>query len=239
MDGGQCSPKHNYAPLLCGLFILLVLVIFNVYIFQSSFQKYCTTTMYSRWARQLTTWNAYLSGMVLVFSTIGVKSKNVNVVRLSVSLLVFSFMMNWFVLTARWYWFKLPEHRSTPLRYIMADLWFHFCIPVVFTYFSFVTLFHSCTESVKSVHELLLGLVLFLFTIFIWYIANMGAFNADKETFPWPYPNGAGSVVKDIAEPKIEKLGLSILNILAVVAYGIFFWKATPRNHTILSHPLA
>jgi hypothetical protein len=227
-----CHSKTNYAPLFCGLFILTVLVIFNIYSYHSSYQKYRTTTGYSRWSRQMTTWNAYLSGILLVLGTVGLKNKHVNFIRLSAALVIYGLFTNWFVLSARWYWFRLPRY-NMPLHYLLADLWFHFCIPVVYTYFAFVLFINSCSESVKSVQEIIIAIMLFMITIVIWYMTNVGVYNINKKKFPWPYPNGAGILHKDNeekVEPEYSKLLVSILNILAVVMYGVFFWITVPRN---------
>jgi len=180
----------------------------------------------------MTTWNAYISGFVLVLASIGIKNKQINMIRLSVALVIYGLLTNWFVLTARWYWFRMPRY-NMPLHFLLADMWFHFCIPVIYTYFAFVLFVGSCSETVKSVQEILMAILLFFVTIVVWYLTNVGVFHIDSKKFPWPYPNGAGLLHKNDEEntqPEYFKLIASIVNILAVVLYGVFFWIVTPRN---------
>lgn len=222
-------------PKVIGYFMFFILVLLNLFLRLVSHKKFTTSTSYTRYTRQFTTWNAYITSFLLILCDTVHKSQYT---KLYISLILYGVLTNWFVLTARWYWFKLPNHKL-PLSWILSDLWFHLLVPIVYTFYAMYLLQASGIQ--QTISEYVLAIALFICTLFVWYFLNLGGSMYSPKMFPWPYTNGAGSVSTSASatmesNSHLLKLGLTFLNIAIVLMYGWWFWKAVPRN--FLSHEI-
>jgi len=222
-------------PKIVGYFMFFILVTLNLFLRFVSHKKFTTSTSYSRYTRQFTTWNAYITCFLLILCDTENKSK---FTKLFISFLIYGVLNNWFVLTARWYWFKLPNH-TLPLSWILSDLWFHLLVPIVYTFFAMYLIQSSGIQQTQS--EYLIALCLFVCTLLVWYILNLGGVMYSPKTLPWPYSNGAGSLPPSTSNKAncqenasdtshVLKIGLTFLNVTIVLLYGWWFWKSVPRN---------
>lgn len=218
------STNANSNPKIIGYFIFLILITLNLFLRFVSHKKFQTSSSYNRYTRQFTTWNAYITSFILILCG-NVQS----ITKLQISIILFGFLTNWFVLTARWYWFKLPNH-TLPLSWILSDLWFHLLIPIVYTFYAMYILQNSSIQ--QTISEYILAIVFFMGILSIWYTLNIGIMYYSPNQFPWPYCNGAGIDVKSSVK-QVFKFALTFLNICIVLLFGWCFWKSVPRNYTL------
>jgi hypothetical protein len=207
-------------PQIIGYFMFFILILLNIFLRFISHKKFSTSSSYNRYTRQFTTWNAYITSFLLIFCS---KTRHDTI---KVAFIIYGILTNWFVLTARWYWFKLPNH-TFPLSWILSDLWFHLIVPIVYTFFAMYMIQQSNIN--KRLSEYVMALAIFLCTLTIWYTLNIGTFLYSSTMFPWPYNNSAGTNLKNNPGQQF-KFALTFLNIVIVLFYGFWFWNSIPRT---------
>jgi hypothetical protein len=231
-------------PKIVGYFMFFILVTLNIFLRFVCYKKFSTSTSYSRYTRQFTTWNAYITCFLLILCDTIQRNQ---FTKIFISFLIYGVLTNWFVLTARWYWFKLPNHKL-PLSWILSDLWFHLIVPIVYTFFAMYLIQVSGIQQTAS--EYVLAVCFFFCTLIVWYLLNLGGMMYSPNSYPWPYANGAGSLNgngnkngnengnkndngnenNNFDFKHLIKLGFTFLNILLVLLYGWWFWRTVPRN---------